>query len=158
MSKPKDPTKPKAPHPRHRGERVSSPRRVKAQVRVADAIQLRISGASFAAIADACGYLDAKAAWEAVMDNLRRMVREPAIELVSLELTRLDGLFLAAYPLARAGSLTAIDRCIKIMERRARLLGLDLPQQVEVFGKGGGPVQVTEVFVRGAPPPDDKPA
>jgi hypothetical protein len=131
---------------------------VKVQARVADAIQMRIQGNSFSVIAAACGYSDAKRAWEAVMDNLRRMVREPAIELVSLELTRLDGLFLAAYPLARAGSLTAIDRCIKIMERRARLLGLDLPQQVEVFGKGGGPVQVTEVFVRGAPPPDDKPS
>ena len=158
MSDPKVPAKPPGKKRSRRGERISSPRRVASQVRVSDAIQLRIGGASFDTIASACGYSNGKAAWEAVMDNLRRMVREPAQELVSLELTRLDGLFLTAYPLARNGSLTAIDRCIKIMERRARLLGLDLPQQVEIFGKGGGPVQVTEVFVRGAPPPDDKPA
>lgn len=151
----KDPSQ-KSPPGRRRGELLSSPRRVAAQVRVADAIALRIGGASFNQIATQCGYKDGKAAWEAVMENVRRMVREPTAELVTLELARLDGMFLTAYPLARNGSLTAIDRCIKIMERRARLLGLDTPQQVQLTGQGGGPVQVSEVFVRG-PGPDSSP-
>lgn len=46
-------------------------------------------------------------------------------ELRKLELLRLDELQEVAWRFAMAGQLTGIDRVLKIMERRAKLLGLD---------------------------------
>jgi hypothetical protein len=42
-----------------------------------------------------------------------------------LELERLDRLLIALWDLATGGSLGAIDRVLKVMQRRAELLGLD---------------------------------
>ncbi|MFE6872574.1 hypothetical protein ACFVFS_39285 [Kitasatospora sp. NPDC057692] len=64
-------------------------------------------------------------------------------ELRALEDARLDRMFLVAYRRAvRDGDLPAIDRALRIMERRARLLGLDRPTRTEIGGTGGGPVEV----------------
>lgn len=63
--------------------------------------------------------------------------------MVELELARLDHLHRAVWPLAIGADpndllaaptnppdLRAMDRCIRIMERRAKLLGLDAPAKV----------------------------
>ncbi|MFB6581666.1 hypothetical protein ACFCYC_30405 [Streptomyces sp. NPDC056402] len=61
----------------------------------------------------------------------------------ALEADRLDRLFLVAYrKVVRDQDLTAIDRALRVMERRARLLGLDMPTRTELTGPEGGPVQV----------------
>ncbi|MGW7579783.1 hypothetical protein ACWGKU_20355 [Kitasatospora sp. NPDC054768] len=60
-----------------------------------------------------------------------------------LEDARLDRLFLVAYRRAvRDGELQAIDRALRIMDRRARLLGLDQPARTEISGHDGGPIEV----------------
>lgn len=41
-----------------------------------------------------------------------------------------------AYPLAAKGDLQAIDRVLKIGERRAKLLGLDAPTRTALQGGG----------------------
>lgn len=67
-------------------------------------------------------------------------------ELRALEADRLDRLFFVAYKKAvRDQDLAAIDRTLRIMERRARLLGLDMPVRTELSGPDGGPVQVEDV-------------
>ncbi|MEU8919453.1 hypothetical protein AB0D10_00780 [Kitasatospora sp. NPDC048545] len=64
-------------------------------------------------------------------------------ELRALEDARLDRMFMVAYRRAvRDGDLSAIDRALRIMERRARLLGLDQPARTEITGQGGGPIEV----------------
>ncbi|MFC8447727.1 hypothetical protein [Kitasatospora sp. NPDC057223] len=64
-------------------------------------------------------------------------------ELRALEDARLDRMFMVAYRRAvRDGDLLAIDRALRIMERRARLLGLDQPARTEITGQGGGPIEV----------------
>ncbi|SEO63543.1 Barstar (barnase inhibitor) [Actinacidiphila rubida] len=51
---------------------------------------------------------------------------------------RLDRLLFVAYRQAvRDGNLAAIDRALRIIERRARLLGLDRPQRAELTGVEG---------------------
>jgi hypothetical protein len=40
---------------------------------------------------------------------------------------RLDALWGALYPIAMDGQLGAVDRCLSIQSRRAKLLGLDAP-------------------------------
>ncbi|MGW4690942.1 hypothetical protein ACWEO1_00960 [Kitasatospora cineracea] len=65
--------------------------------------------------------------------------------LRALEDARLDRLFLVAYRKAvRDGELPAIDRALRIMERRARLRGLDRPLRTEISGQDGGPIEVTD--------------
>jgi hypothetical protein len=58
------------------------------------------------------------------------LFREPAQELITLELERLDMATRAIAHQVEKGSLRAIDRWLRIMDRRAKLLGLDkAPQQ-----------------------------
>lgn len=52
--------------------------------------------------------------------------------IVMLELQRLDQMFLVAYGMALNGDMKAMDRALKIMERRAALVGLDKPKEVKI--------------------------
>lgn len=91
------------------------------------ALQLRKSGMPYREIAAKLGYSGPSSAFNAVEQALRESIREPADSLRTLELERLDTSLLAIWKAVQAGSLTAIDRALKIMERRAKLLGLDRP-------------------------------
>lgn len=124
------PPGPKATDRRNRG--LTHPQKIKEQERIAQAVELRKTGITFARIADVLGYASASSAYNAVMGAIRKMVREPTEELIALEEERLDALFAAAYPQAKRGVMTAIDRCLKIMERRAKLKGLDMPSKIDV--------------------------
>lgn len=123
--------------------------------RDAEAAQLRVNGLTYQAIADRMDYSHRDLARRAVERALAATVREPADELRQLELIRLDALWVEAVkvmttehitvnngrvieidgvPLKDDGpTLSAIDRLLKIMERRAKLVGLDSPAKVEVM-------------------------
>lgn len=60
-----------------------------------------------------------------VAKNLRSCRDQPARDLRQLELLRLDQLQAAHYKAAMGGDAPAISRVLSIMDRRARLLGLD---------------------------------
>ncbi len=94
------------------------------------ALELRKAGVSYQQIADALGYKDASGAWRAVKAGLKKTLQEPADDLRKLELERLDSAAAAIYPSVKQGQYGAIDRWIKIMERRAKLLGLDAPTKI----------------------------
>jgi hypothetical protein len=113
------------------GNSRNSPRRVKAAERQRQAMQLRIAGASFAAIARELGYAHPKGAERAIISGLRAFFREPASELLPLELERLDRMQLALWPEAIAGNVQAVMAVLRIMDRRARYMGLDAPHKVD---------------------------
>ena len=117
---------------RGRGEALTSPRRLQSVDRQRQALQLRAGGATYQQIADALGYRGAAGALKAVRAGLLATLQEPADELRTLELARLDALLRAVWPKAMRGELTAVDRVLKIMERRANLLGLDAPVRVNI--------------------------
>jgi len=57
------------------------------------------------------------------------------VHVRDLELQRLDDLYLIAYRAIIDGyDLAGIDRCLRIMERRSKLLGLDAAEKVEHSG------------------------
>jgi hypothetical protein len=58
-------------------------------------------------------------------------MQQPADELREQELDRIDRLQLAAWPNAMKGDTKSIMTIVKLMERRARLLGLDTPIKIE---------------------------
>ena len=115
---------------------------VKAVDRHLQALELRKAGISYARIAEALGFNSPQAAWKAVNCALKKTVQEPADELRTLEVERLDAAAAAIYPSVKQGQYGAIDRWIKIMERRAKLLGLDAPTKTDVTS-GGDKITVT---------------
>lgn len=54
---------------------------------------------------------------------------ETASELKWLDNSRLEKLILASFDIAMEGNLKAMEIAVKLMERRAKLMGLDAPQQ-----------------------------
>lgn len=111
-------------------ESMASRRRIVARERRAEALKLRKAGATYAQIAEAVGYASAQVAHESVMVALRDLVPKEDVEAVrEMELGRLDSLWQLHWKDAAAGNREATDKLLKIMDRRARLLGLDKPQQ-----------------------------
>src|SRR5699024_6504628 len=107
-------------------------RRKTAAEKRAEALELRALGYSYQAIADEVGYASKGAAHNAVAKGLADIPREAAEQARELELGRLDDMQMAAMNAAMAGDLFAIDRVVKIVESRARLLGLyNLPDRSE---------------------------
>lgn len=126
--------------------------------RDAQAARLRAQHWTYQQIADELGYPNRSEAYRAVQRALKAAIREPGEELLALELERLDRLaraaeeVLEAHHVKVAGGeivydeagqpledtkpvLEAIDRLLKIQERRARLLGLDAPVKQQITGK-----------------------
>jgi hypothetical protein len=96
-------------------------------------LELRSAGLSFREIARELKVAPATA-YKAVARGLAAVnagCREQAQELRALEALRLDQLQAALWERATDGDVRAIDRILRIMERRARLLGLDEPERRE---------------------------
>lgn len=94
------------------------------------AVTLRIAGASFREIGEALGH-DPTYARTLVLKALA-MVPVETIETVrQMESDRLDRLQRAHWTQALQGDAKASNLVLTIMQRRARLLGLDAPVQVE---------------------------
>ncbi|WP_461152340.1 hypothetical protein [Saccharopolyspora tripterygii] len=118
----------------------ASPQNVANTQRRERALQLRLSGATFQQIADELGYTDKTAAYKSIRHALDRIGREEAQELFDLDLARLDRLLMAVWPQAMKGDLFAVDRALKIMERRARMVGYDGVQLTITSSSGDAPV------------------
>lgn len=136
------------------GESKTSARRVAAAQRRAEAVKMRRDGARYSEIAKKLGYTTPASAVQDVQRALSAEIAEPAAELRAIEVQRLDMMWQATIEVLRAQHvvvsngrvvflndepikdhgpiLAAIDRLLKIQERRARLLGLDAPKSIEV--------------------------
>lgn len=94
-----------------------------------------MEGKTFEEIAKEAGYASKQAAFDAVSRSLKAIVREPAEELLKLDLERLDTMWGIHFLNAQAGDVQALAACMRIMERRAKLLGLDAPVKAEATVK-----------------------
>lgn len=120
----------------------------------AEWLRLRQQGLSYYAIAKRVDRSEATVR-QAITKRMRDVVEEPAAELRSLELARLDTLWqqalaimAAQHPLVSNGrvirddsgqpmlddmpKLAAIDRLLRIQDRRAKLMGLDAQVKVDL--------------------------
>lgn len=108
--------------------RNGTPAALTAQRRAA-AVELAVQGLSYAEIGLQLG-CDPSTAWRAVTAALAENVSHNVGELRRLEGERLDALQAALWPAAMTGDAAAVRAVLRVMERRARLLGLDAPVQV----------------------------
>ena len=104
------------------------------------AIELRRNGYTFDQIAIEMNLNNRTHAWRIVQRALKRNVTEAVDDMRILEAERLDRLQYASWEKAVGGDLRAIDTSLRIMERRAKLFGLDAPNkiQAEVIEYQGG--------------------
>ncbi|GAA2034605.1 hypothetical protein GCM10009839_38920 [Catenulispora yoronensis] len=124
--------------------------------RDAQAAHLRAQGLSYRQVAEALGYADASGAFKSVQRALSAVPAEAVAELRAVEAARLDELTRRAWAVVDkthlvvaangrvvegpdgqpliddAPTLHALDRLLKIAERRARLFGLDAAKKYEV--------------------------
>lgn len=107
----------------------NSQRQLDAMERTKQALELRLAGFTYTQIAEKLGYSSRPAAFKAVMNAMKRTLREPAEKVRELELDRLDELLKGLWFYRSRVDYT--DRILKIMERRSKLLGLDAPERVQ---------------------------
>lgn len=121
----------------------TAPARALSLQRQAQALELRRMGKGFAEIAAALGIGKSQAHRLVVagMEDARQQIAASADDLRVEEVSRLDGMLAGLWPTARKGGVAAVDRVLKIMERRAKLLGLDAPERRELTGRGGAPIE-----------------
>ena len=106
-------------------------KQIEAHDRQLQALNLRKAGMTYDAIAVAAGYKSKQAAWKAVGAALKMTLREEGTdELRSLEVERVDVALKSIWAQVLSGNLGAVDRFIRLSERRARLLGLDTPIKI----------------------------
>jgi hypothetical protein len=95
------------------------------------ALELRRAKLSYDAIAKQLGYVNATSARRAVYTAIRLVIREPAEEVLQMELDNLDRMQASIWPQAIQGDLDAQARVLTIMDRRAKYLGLMQPEIVQ---------------------------
>lgn len=117
------------------GPDKTSPEAIEKRKRMVQALRLRETGAHYRQIGDALG-VSTSTAHAYVSDALKELTREPAESVLQMELARLDTLTLSLWKDATAGHLKAIDRVLRIMERRAKLVGLDTMAVLRIRGEG----------------------
>lgn len=86
---------------------------------------------SYEAIAKQLGVSDKSTVGQRVQAALREIIREPAEAVLKMELERLDVMLLGLWKQAAGGDLQALDRALKIQDRRAKYLGLDAPTKTQ---------------------------
>jgi hypothetical protein len=106
-----------------------SKQNVMATERQAQALDLRGRGLSYREIARRLGYQGPAGAYKAVASGLDKTLREHSEDVRQLELQRLDALLEGCWSKATTGDAKAIRAALRIMERRAKLLGLDAPSR-----------------------------
>lgn len=117
----------------NRSHSPRAPHRVKSKDREREALQMRKAGATYDKIGESLG-LSRSGAYDLVrrgLDELNKTCREEAELLRRLEDERLNAVWEVLWPKMLDGDLRAIDRGLRLMERRSRLWGLDVQ---EVFG------------------------
>lgn len=129
-------------------ESKASKRRVATVEQDTKALALRRTGLGYEKIGEALG-IPTSTAYDSVIRGLEDAIenrREEAEKVRQLEIDRLDELLAACWPKATKPNPALIDRVLRIMERRAKLLGLDAPAKQQVADIGS----ITDKLVQAA--------
>ena len=95
-------------------------------------VELRRSGWTYSRISQELGVGVAQVGLivKNALLEIRKVTEESVEQLRQMELERLDEIQRALWPGVESGNLKSIDRMLKLMERRSKLLGLDAPTRL----------------------------
>lgn len=125
------------------------PKKIAEKERRARALTLRRAGLTYEQVAE-----EIRAAYPELRSYTKQRAHDdvkvlldglsltPARGLLEEELDRLLAMQVALWSRAMNGQLGAVDRILRIMERRSKYLGLDAPIQQMLIGPDGSPVGV----------------
>jgi hypothetical protein len=122
---------------RRTAESATSGRRSKARTQEDKAFDLRILGNSYREIGRQLGVSGAAAhkMVKRVLEDLAQSTTDKAIELRRIETRRIEAMLKNMLPKAMKGkqeiNMKAVDRVVKLMDRMAKLWGLDAPVKVD---------------------------
>jgi len=110
------------------------PSRIKPETieREAEVLRLRRRGLTFDLIAQELNYSHASGAHKAYVNACKRIIRSDVDEIRSVEMDRLDIAQAAVWNGVLRGETPSVMALVKIMERRAKLLGLDMPTLAKI--------------------------
>ena len=92
------------------------------------AYRMRLKGSSWWDIAEECSVTEEAAAFavdEQMTEAVKLVTEAKQAKLLTLELDRLDAMQNSIWNLAMSGDMQAIDRVLKIIAMRSKLLGLE---------------------------------
>ena len=115
---------------------LSATQRVTVAERRTKAVRLAASGMDYTQIAQQLGYHDRSGAYKAIRGALAAQQAEPVDELRQLECERLDALQRSCWDSAIAGDIPSVDRVLRVIQARVKLLGLDQFSDKPVSGGG----------------------
>lgn len=109
----------------------------------ADAVKLKVAGATYEEIARALGYADASGARWAVQAGLAARLDDAGTEeLRQLEAERLERLHLSRWKRAMDGDDDAYALVLQTAKQRAALLGLNAPVKLQHAGDPDNPLKM----------------
>ena len=117
------------PIPNPRGNRPGDIERLDRYIWV---LELRRNGLTYEEIAKEVGYANRSSAYAAFQAILQMTLHETAEEARQLELERLNLMFNKLMPGIEKGHPRAIEAAIKIMDRRAKYLGIEFASEPDV--------------------------
>lgn len=102
-----------------------------------DVLKLRLAGLTYDEVAAQLGYKTEASVRYAYNAAMKRAMAEPAAELREIQHQRIEQLWRRAYQVALTDAnpdraMRALDRCAALLERSARLWGLDAPTKQTV--------------------------
>lgn len=112
---------------------AARPSRITPEVleREAEVLRFRRAGLTFDMIAKRLGYSHASGAHKAYVNACKRIVYAEVEEVRKEEQDRLDIAQAAIWQQVIQGDIPSIVALLRIMDRRARLLGLDMPARIQ---------------------------
>ncbi len=124
--------------------RKASPKRIAQRDRMRQVLDMRRAGATLQVIADKLGYANPSGPKKVIEIALKEVLKEPTEEIRKIEFERLEAMTLVLWPrvFRRDGNppdMASINAMLRVMERRAGLLGLDAPKKVSLQGEDGAP-------------------
>ena len=101
------------------------------------ALDLRLAGGSYREIGQQIGisHVQAYRRVDAALSELHKLQMQKAEKLREIELERLEKMHEALWPKVRNGDEKAVRALVAVMDRRAKLLGLDAPTRMQVTGE-----------------------
>ena len=102
----------------------TSPTAIKAKQKQKEALEYRLQAYTYHEIAEEMK-CSVSQVYRYVADGIQEIAREPAEQVLELEATKLDMMESAIAAAAFGGDINAQIQVLRIMERRAKLLGYD---------------------------------